>query len=93
VGRDKQREDRVRLGSLFGWIEQLKDPRRAYGKRYSLTSLLTIILLAKLCGKDNPVEIADWAKYQAKITGQNKLRQVKYFAVKKIEGFLEDHVG
>lgn len=53
------------LGSLFARIEQLNDPRKAHGKRYGLTTLLMIILLAKLCGKDNPVEIADWAKNQA----------------------------
>jgi hypothetical protein len=30
-----------------------------------LLTLLTLIFLAKLCGKDNPVEIADWAKNEA----------------------------
>ena len=34
-------------------------------KRYSLSSLLVIIFLAKLSGKDNPVEIADWAQNHA----------------------------
>lgn len=53
------------MGSLYGRIEQLKDPRKAHGKRNSLTTLLIIILLAKLCGKDNPVEIADWAKNES----------------------------
>jgi predicted transposase YbfD/YdcC len=50
------------LGSLYGMFEQWADPRKPKGKRYHLLTLLVIILLAKLCGKDRPMEIADWAK-------------------------------
>lgn len=53
------------LGSLFDRIEQLTDPRHARGKRYSLVTLLVIILLAKLCGQNTPVEMADWASNHA----------------------------
>ncbi len=53
------------LGSLFDRFEHIHDPRKAKGKRYSLSSLLVIIFLAKLSGKDNPVEIADWAQNHA----------------------------
>jgi predicted transposase YbfD/YdcC len=53
------------LGSLFDRVQQLTDPRKARGKRYSLVTLLVIILLAKLCGQDTPVEIADWARNHA----------------------------
>lgn len=53
------------LGSLFDGIQHLSDPRKARGKRYSLVTLLVIILLAKLCGQNTPVEIADWARNQA----------------------------
>jgi len=53
------------LGSLYGRFQQMTDPRKRQGKQYSLLTLLTLILLAKLCGKDNPVEIADWAKNEA----------------------------
>ena len=53
------------INSLYGRFQGLSDPRKAHGKRYSLTTLLAIILLAKLCGKDRPVEIADWAKNHA----------------------------
>ncbi len=52
-------------GSLYGYFHTLKDPRHAKGKRYSLVTLLTIILLGKLAGKDNPVEISDWARNHA----------------------------
>lgn len=52
-------------GSLFAYLEKIYDPRKARGKRYHLTTLLVIIFLAKLCGQDTPVEIADWAKNHA----------------------------
>ena len=51
--------------SLYARFQHLGDPRKAHGKRYSLTTLLVIIFLAKLCGKDTPMEIADWAKNHA----------------------------
>lgn len=53
------------LGSLYDRFEKIVDPRKAKGKRYSLVTLLVLIFLAKLSGKDNPVEIADWAKNEA----------------------------
>jgi predicted transposase YbfD/YdcC len=53
------------LGSLYDHFQQIEDPRKAKGKRYSLVTLLVLIFLAKLCGKDKPVEIADWAKNSA----------------------------
>jgi len=52
-------------GSLFAYFERIIDPRQARGKRYQLTTLLVIIFLAKLCGRDTPVEMADWAKNHA----------------------------
>ena len=53
------------LGSLYDRFQQMTDPRKPKGKQYSLPTLLILIFLAKLCGKDNPVEIADWAKNEA----------------------------
>ena len=53
------------LGSLYDRFQGINDSRKAHGKRYSLTTLLVIIFLAKLCGKDRPGEIADWAKNHA----------------------------
>ena len=57
-------------GSLFVYLEKMCDPRKARGKRYHLTTLLVIIFLAKLCGQDTPVEIADWAKNHAEVLVQ-----------------------
>lgn len=56
--------------SLYARFEGMGDPRHAHGKRYHLTTLLIIIFLAKLCGKDRPGEIADWAKNQAEELSQ-----------------------
>jgi hypothetical protein len=53
------------VGSLYGGFHHIWDPRRPKGKRYSLVTLLTVIFLAKLVGKDRPDEIADWAKNHA----------------------------
>ena len=51
--------------SLYGRFHHISDPRGAKGKRYSLVTLLVVIFLAKLVGKDKPDEIADWAKNHA----------------------------
>jgi predicted transposase YbfD/YdcC len=58
------------LGSLYDLFQHLKDPRKAKGKQYSLLTLLVVIFLAKLSGKDTPVEIADWAKNHAEALAQ-----------------------
>jgi predicted transposase YbfD/YdcC len=53
------------LGSIYDRFQQIRDPRKAKGKRYSLVTLLVLIFLAKLSNQDTPVEIADWAKNHA----------------------------
>ena len=47
---------------LMEKLQQLVDPRKARGKRYSLPFLLVVILLAKLAGKDTPKGMAEWLK-------------------------------
>ncbi|MBK7453116.1 MAG: ISAs1 family transposase [Anaerolineales bacterium] len=47
-------------GSVYGRLQTLTDKRKARGKRYSLTTLLMIVLLAKLSGADSPTAIAEW---------------------------------
>jgi predicted transposase YbfD/YdcC len=49
-------------GSVYARLGKLTDIRKDKGKRYSLTTLLMIILMAKLCGEDTVMGIADWAK-------------------------------
>ncbi len=47
-------------GSIYGRLQRLTDLRKARGKRYSLTTILMIVVLAKLSGANSPTEIADW---------------------------------
>jgi predicted transposase YbfD/YdcC len=50
------------MGSVYARLSKLTDIRKAKGKRYSLTMILMIILMAKLCGEDTAMGIAEWAK-------------------------------
>jgi predicted transposase YbfD/YdcC len=50
-------------GSIYGRLQGLTDLRKARGKRYSLTTVLMIVLLAKLSGANSPTEIAEWGVY------------------------------
>lgn len=50
------------LGSVYARLGKLTDIRKAKGKRYKLITILMIILMAKLCGENTAMEIADWAK-------------------------------
>ena len=50
-------------GSIYDKLQSLTDLRKARGKRYSLTTVLMIVLLAKLSGANSPTEIAEWGVY------------------------------
>ena len=49
-------------GSVYDRLHKLTDLRKARGKRYSLVTVLMIMLMAKLCGADTPTEIAEWGE-------------------------------
>jgi predicted transposase YbfD/YdcC len=51
-------------GSVYDRLSKLTDLRKPKGKRYSLEMLLMIILMAKLCGENTPMEIAEWAQHR-----------------------------
>ena len=51
------------VGSVYEGLSKLTDVRKARGKLYRLETVLMIIVMAKLCGNDKPVEIADWGKH------------------------------
>lgn len=51
--------------SLAGHFACLPDKRKPRGLRYKLTSILVMVVLAKLCGANNPQEIAKWVEYRA----------------------------
>jgi disulfide oxidoreductase YuzD len=52
------------IGSLHAEFRQLRDTRKARGKRYPLEMILTLIVLAKVCGEDKPSGIAEWVKHR-----------------------------
>jgi len=51
--------------SLAAHFACLTDKRKPRGLRYHLTPLLVLIVLAKVCGANNPQEIAKWIEYRA----------------------------
>ena len=68
IGRIEQEISRNGIeyekGSVYDRLGKLTDLRKAKGKRYSLDMLLMIILMAKLCGENTPMEIAEWAEHR-----------------------------
>ena len=51
-------------GSVYDRLCKLTDVRKAKGKQYSLETVLMLILMAKLCGENTAMAIADWAKHR-----------------------------
>ncbi len=47
------------IGSLYAYFQQVRDTRKAKGRRYPMVVLLLVMLLAKLSGEDTPSGIAD----------------------------------
>ncbi len=74
--------------SLYGRFQDIQDPRGAKGKQYSLVTLLVIIFLAKLVGKDKPDEIADWAKHHAEelasLLGLKNQKQPSHSTIRRV---------
>lgn len=52
------------VGSLYAKFRELRDTRKAKGLRYRLETILVIMILAKICGEDNPSGMAEWAKHR-----------------------------
>lgn len=48
------------LGGLYAELEKLSDKRKSRGKRYSLSLVIVLAVLAKLCGEDRPYGMAQW---------------------------------
>lgn len=51
------------LGSVYAGLCRLTDTRKARGKVYQLETVLMLIVMAKLCGYDRPMEIAEWGQH------------------------------
>src|SRR2546423_3907143 len=52
------------VNSLYEALLKLGDKRKARGKRYELASVLTLSVLAKLGGEDEPEGMADWVRHR-----------------------------
>ena len=48
--------------SLFEYFEKIPDPRRPAGTRYSLASILALVVAAVLCGRTSLRSVARWGK-------------------------------
>ncbi len=74
--------------SLYGRFHQISDPRHAKGKQYSLVTLLSVIFLAKLVGKDKPDEIADWSRNHvqelAKLLGLRHPKMPSHSTIRRV---------
>jgi predicted transposase YbfD/YdcC len=55
------------LNGLYAHLERLTDQRDPRGVRYPLADALSLIILAKLGGEDEPRGIADWLKHRAEL--------------------------
>jgi len=56
----------LNISQLLAEMGKVPDKRRARGKRYSLSTLLLVIILAKLSGEDKPLGISEWVKLRSK---------------------------
>jgi hypothetical protein len=65
-------------GSVYDRLCRLTDIRKAKGQRYRLETNLMIIVTAKLCGADRPMEIAEWGQnHQEQIVKMLKLPKAR----------------
>lgn len=54
------------VNELVEHLQHITDQRSRRGIRYSLSFLMSVIVLAKLCGQNKPTAIAEWAKLRCK---------------------------
>lgn len=59
--------------SLYEYLRNITDTRQAKGKRYSLATLLLVMILAKLCGEDKPSGICDWVRQRVRLLREMKI--------------------
>jgi predicted transposase YbfD/YdcC len=55
------------VDSLYAFLLKLTDRRKRRGIRYSLATLLVLLILAKLCGQNKPSGIAEWAQNRSEL--------------------------
>jgi predicted transposase YbfD/YdcC len=91
------------VGSVYEGLSRLTDIRKAKGKIYRLETVLMIVILAKLCGEDRPLGIAEWAHHRqeelvqllclsrAKMPSHHTIRRIMAYVVYQEE--IERAVG
>lgn len=57
------------VNSLYEALHSVGDKRKARGKRYSVALVLTLSVLAKLGGEDQPEGMAEWVQWRAEPLG------------------------
>ncbi len=53
------------VNSLYEVLQKVSDKRKARGKRYSVTLVLALSVLAQLGGEDKPEGMAEWVTLRA----------------------------
>jgi predicted transposase YbfD/YdcC len=76
------------LGSLYDYLNQIKDPRGKNGKQYPLTLLMIWMILAKLCGEDKPSGIAEWVTHRKELWVEyqltDKMRTASHMTYRRV---------
>ena len=55
----------INVRHLMSYLLRVKDERKRRGIRYSLETILVLLILAKLCGQDKVYGIADWVRQRS----------------------------
>jgi predicted transposase YbfD/YdcC len=76
------------VGSVYEGLTKLTDIRKAKGKQYALEMILLIVVMAKLCGEDKPLGIAEWAQHRqgelVQLLGLNWRRMPSHHTYRRI---------
>ena len=76
------------VGSVYEGLCKLTDHRKPQGKLYRLEMVLMIVVLAKLCGEDKPLGIAEWAKHRqeelVKLLCLSRARMPSHHTIRRI---------
>lgn len=62
VQQEQEAGKLLSVGHLMDYLKHIKDGRKRRGVRYRLEIILTLFILAKLCGQNKPYGIADWVQ-------------------------------
>lgn len=62
ANRQQTDETLFDVGSLMSVLHEIDDPRAARGVRYSLPTLLVLLILAKLAGEDSMKGMSEWVQ-------------------------------